>query len=188
MGGATNSSFLALIPKENGASSLDQFRPISLCNISYKIIAKIIANKLNPLLQSLILPNQGSFVADRRIWDNFILVQEAIHASNSRGEPGMVIKLDMANAFDRVEHNFLFKVMKKFGFNQDFISWTEACIASPWIAPLLNGRPTPFFKASIGLRTGFPLSPLLYVIMVETLNHTLEWENNNATILEIKIA
>jgi hypothetical protein len=188
MGGATNSSFLALIPKENGASSLDRFRPISLCNISYKIITKIIANRLNPLLRSLILPNQGGFVAGRQIWDNFILVQEAIHASNSRGEPGMAIKLDMANAFDRVEHNFLFKVMKKFGFSQNFISWMEACIASPWIAPLLNGRPTPFFKASRGLRQGCPLSPLLYVIMAETLNRTLEWESNNGTIPGIKIA
>jgi hypothetical protein len=65
MGGATNSSFLALIPKELGATSLDRFRPISLCNISYKIMAKIIANRLTPFLRSLILPNQGGFVAGR---------------------------------------------------------------------------------------------------------------------------
>jgi hypothetical protein len=85
VGGATNSSFLALVPKEHGASTLDRFRPISLYNTSYKIMAKIIANKLNPFLRSLILPNQGGFVASRQIWDNFILVQEAIHSSNSRG-------------------------------------------------------------------------------------------------------
>jgi hypothetical protein len=139
MGGATNSSFLALIPKEYGASTLDRFRPISLCNISYKIMAKIIANRLTPFLRSLILPNQGGFVAGRKIWDNFILVQEAIHSNNSRGESGMEIKLDMENVFDRVEHDFLFKVMQKFGFNHEFLSWTGACIASPWIAPLLNG-------------------------------------------------
>jgi hypothetical protein len=85
LGGATNSSFLALLPKEHGASSLNRFRPISLCNISYKILSKIIANRLNPLLSSLILPNQGGFVAGRQIWDNFILVQEAIHASSAFG-------------------------------------------------------------------------------------------------------
>jgi hypothetical protein len=151
-------------------------------------MAKIIANRLNPFLRSLILPNQGGFVAGRQIWDNFILVQEAIHSNNSRGESGMEIKLDMENVFDRVEHDFLFKVMKKFGFNQEFLSWTGACIASPWIAPLLNGRPTPFFRASRGLRQGFPLSPLLYVIMAETLNRTLEWESINDTIPGIKIA
>jgi hypothetical protein len=71
----------------------------------------------------------------------------------------MAIKLDMENAFDRVEHNFLFKVMEKFGFSQNFIAWTESCIASPWIAPLLNGRPGPFFKASRGLRQGCPSPP-----------------------------
>ena len=124
----------------------------------------------------------------RQIWDKFILVQEAIHASISRGELGMAIKLDMTNAFDRVEHNFLYKVMKKFGFSQDFISWMGTCIASPWITPLLNGRPTPFFRVFRGLRRGFPLSPLLYVIMEDTLNRTVEWESINGSIPGIKIA
>jgi hypothetical protein len=100
----------------------------------------------------------------------------------------MAIKLDMANAFDRVEHDFLFKVMKKFGFNQEFLSWTGACIASPWITPLLNGRPAPFFRTSRRLRQVCPLSPLLYVIMAETLNRTLEWESINGSIPGIKIA
>jgi hypothetical protein len=111
LGGSTNSSFLDLLPKEHGASSINRFRPISLCNISYKILSKIIANRLNPLLSSLILPSQGGFVVGRQIWDKFILVQEAIHTSSAQGESSMVIKLDMANAFDRVEHKFLFKVL-----------------------------------------------------------------------------
>jgi hypothetical protein len=100
----------------------------------------------------------------------------------------MAIKLDMENTFDRVEHDFIFKVMKKFGFSQDFISWTRTCIASPWIAPLLNGRPSPLFRASRGLRQGCPLSPLMYVIMAETLNRTFEWERINGSIPRIKIA
>jgi len=82
----------------------------------------------------------------------------------------MEIKMDMENAFDRVEHDFHFKVMHMFGFNQEFLSWTGSCISNPWIAPLLNGRPTPFSRASRGLRQGFPLSPLLYVIMEKYLN------------------
>jgi hypothetical protein len=85
MGSATNSSFLALILKEFGATSLDRFKLISLCNVSYKIMAKIIANQMTPLLKSLILPNQGGFVAGRKIWDNFILVQESIIQATSEG-------------------------------------------------------------------------------------------------------
>jgi hypothetical protein len=72
-----------LIPKEIEATSLDRFKPIYICNISYKIMAKIVANRMTPFLISLILPNQGGFVAGRKIWDNFILVQEAIHSSKS---------------------------------------------------------------------------------------------------------
>jgi hypothetical protein len=85
MGGATNSSFLALISKEKWVASFDRFRPISLCNVSYKIMSKIIVNRLEPFINSLILPNQGGFVAVRKTWDNFILIQEAIHSSFSRG-------------------------------------------------------------------------------------------------------
>jgi hypothetical protein len=69
----------------------------------------------------LILPKLGGFVAGYQIWDNFILVQEAIHASSTRGDSCMAIKFDMANAFDKVEHNFLFKVMGKFSFSQNFM-------------------------------------------------------------------
>jgi hypothetical protein len=60
----------------------------------------------------------------------------------------MVIKLDMANAFDRVNHDFLKAILQKFGFDQAFLSWVGSCISNPWISPLINGRPTPFFKAS----------------------------------------
>ena len=58
----------------------------------------------------------------------------------------MVIKLDLANAFDRVRHEFLFEVMRKFGFDSKFVKWIKSCISSPWIAPLVNGKVTNFFK------------------------------------------
>ena len=99
----------------------------------------------------------------------------------------MIIKIDMENAFDRVNHEFLYKVLNKFGFQSSFISWINACISNPWITPLINGRPTPFFQATRGLRQGFPLSPLLYVIMVETLNRRLEQERISKNILGLKI-
>jgi len=57
-------------------------------------------------------------------------------------EKGMVIKLDLANAFDQVRHKFLFGVMHKFGFGQEFIRWVWQCIFEPWISPLVNGRAT----------------------------------------------
>jgi hypothetical protein len=76
-------------------------------------LAKIIANRLKQIVPRLILPNQGGFVAKRQIWDNITLVQEAIHSSFNNREKGMVIKIDMENAFDRVKHSFLIEVLKK---------------------------------------------------------------------------
>jgi len=122
IGGSTNSAFLALIPKEKGAKTFDRFRPISLCNIGYKIITKIMANRLKNILLQLIPENQGGFVKGRMIWDNIILVQEAIHSSQKNGDKGMAVKLDLANAFDRVSHSFLYQVMRRFGFAPEFIS------------------------------------------------------------------
>ena len=121
LGGSTNSSFLALIPKEIGASSFTRFQPISLCNTGYKLVTKIIANRLKKIMPRIIPKNQGGFIKGRKILDNVILVQEAIHSNVNRKEKGMVVKLDLANAFDRVRYDYLFMVMEKFGFSSAFI-------------------------------------------------------------------
>ena len=86
----------------------------------------------------------------------------------------MVVKIDLANAFNRVNHPFLFQVMRRFGFASEFISWVKACISNPWIGLLINGRAAPFFQDSIGLRQGCPLSPLLYAIQASVLSFQLE--------------
>jgi hypothetical protein len=188
LGASTNSAFLALIPKEKGANAFNRFLPISLCNIGYKMITKVIANRLKSILPTIILENQGGFVHGRQIGDNFILVQEAIHSSLHRKEKGMVVKLDLANAFDRVRHSFLFDVMHKFGFGINFINWIRACISEPWIAPLVNGRATNFFKATRGLRQGCPLSPLLFVLQASVLRFYLDKKQLDQEIMGLNIA
>lgn len=188
IGGATNSSFLALIPKDKAPNSLSCFRPISLCNTSYKILSKILATRMKKVMGKIISETQGGFLVGHQILDNIFLVQESIHSSISKNHQGMAIKLDMANAFDRVNHDFLYAIMIKFGFSERFVRWVKACTNTPWIAPLVNGRPTTFFLATRGLRQGFPLSPFLYLLVVDSLSRKLHNLQSSRDLKGIKIA
>jgi hypothetical protein len=104
------------------------------------------------------------------------------------GEKCMIVKLDLANAFDRVRHVLFFQVLQKYGFNASFIQWIKACISNPWIAPLVNGRATNLFQASRGIRQGFSLSPLLYAIQDSTLSFQLEHCYSQQELMGIQIS
>ena len=82
-------------------------------------------------------------MSTRQILDNIVLVQEAVHSNK---EKGMIIKMDMANTFDHGRHSFLFEVLKKFGGNEFFITMIQSYTSTPWLSPLVNGRPIGFFK------------------------------------------
>ena len=104
------------------------------------------ANRLKSLLHKLVSHNQGGFIKGRQILDNVILVQEMIHSSKSRKDKGMIIRIGMANAFDRVKHSFMYRGLEKIKFIIPFIMQIKACIGGLWIAPLINGRPFSFSK------------------------------------------
>jgi len=181
-------SLLSLILEENGAVNFGRLCPISLCNTSYKILTKVIATRIKKILPIIIPKNQGRFIKGRHIVDNIIPVQEALHSNIRRKDKGMIIKLELANVFDRVRHNFLFRVMENFGFSPTFINWIKSCIGSPWIAPLVNGRTTKFFQASRGLRQSCPLSPLLYSIQASVLSFQLDHCQTHKNLLGLRIS
>lgn len=186
IGGCTNSSHPAFIPKENQPTTFSCFQPISLCNSSYKIFTNILATHLKPLLPSIISENQGGFMASRKISDSILLVQEAIHSSHSRKEKGFILKLGLANTFDRVRHSFLIAVLQKMGFAAPFLDLMKACIMGPWISPLVNGRPGPPFQSSRGLRQGCPLSPYLFILMAKSFSSALDHKRWAGLITGIK--
>ncbi|CAA0824144.1 Unknown protein, partial [Striga hermonthica] len=158
------STFIILIPKTSGPSFWSDYRPISLCNVTNKIISKILNSRLAPLLPHLVSPNQSGFIKDRVISDNILLAQEMIHDishANRKRTPNLVLKLDMAKAYDRVEWSFLRKVLFWMGFPNHWINFVEACVEHCTFSVLINGRPMTFFPSTRGLRQGDPLSPSL---------------------------
>ena len=101
-----------------------------------------------------------------------------------RKQQGMAIKLDMANAFDRVNHLFSFEIISNFGFSTRFIIWIKACINNPRIAPLVNGRPTKFFQSTGGIMKGYPVSPYLYLMAVYSIEESC---GTNKTFMILKV-
>ena len=167
-----NHTLITLVPMKTSSHSVHHFRPISLCNISYKIISKILANRLKNVLPKIISPLQSAFVPVRNIQDNSILVHELIHTfKNKRGRKGfMFLKMDMEKAFDQMEWQFLLAIMKKLGFNDTWIGWIEARISSSSFSILINGSPFGMISPARGLRQGDPFSPFLFILGSEVFS------------------
>ena len=116
-----NHTFITLIPKRKNPVFASEFRPISLCNVLYKIFSKVLANRLKKILPNIITKNQSAFTKSRLISDNILVAFKSLHSMQKHiGKEGfMAIKLDMSKACDKVEWSYLQSIMEKMGFTKN---------------------------------------------------------------------
>ncbi|XP_027156460.1 uncharacterized protein LOC113757300 [Coffea eugenioides] len=184
---SVNHTIISLIPKVKNHTSLKQYRPISLCTTVYKIIAKVLANRLKQVLHHCISKNQSAFIPGRQILDNIMLSHEFIHYLNNKrlGKDGfMAVKLDMSKAYDRVEWRFLDAVMNKIGFND---RWRK-CMSTVSYSFTINGETREYVSPQRGIRQGDPLSPYLFLLCSKGLSSLLHTATEEKRIRGLKLS
>ena len=173
-----NEKLICLIPKCQSPKSLNNYRPISLCNSIYKVVTKIMVAQIRPFLDKIISPIQAAFVLGRKWLDNIIIAQELIHSlDNKKGSMGfMVVKVDLTKAYGRIEWSFIHKVLLAFHFPQKLIELIMSCISTTSMSLLFNGGKLSAFKPSRGICQGDHLSPYLFILCMEYIGQLIEKE------------
>ena len=164
-----NTSVTALLYKEKGdTDDLKNYRPISLINVDLKILTKTLTNRLKTVLPSIIHFTQTA-VDGRRIDNTVHMLRDFVQLANTENLESAFIFLDQEKAFDRVNHAFLYKTMRAFGIGPVFIHWIRLIYSNATTRVKVNGFLSKNIPLRRGVRQGCPLSPLLYVLIIEIL-------------------
>ena len=164
-----NTSVIKIIYKGKGETYLlYNYRPISLINVDIKILTKSLANRLKYILPTIIHASQTA-VYGRKIDQTIHTIRDLIELANKEDEPAAFIFVDQEKAFDRVNHDFLYKTMRAFGIGETFIQWVSKIYSSASSVLNINGFLSKQIPLKRGVRQGCPLSSLLYVLVIEVL-------------------
>ena len=143
-----NSMFLVLVPKKGGADDLRDYRPISLVGGLYKLLAKVLTNRLKKVVSKMVSPTQNAFIEKRQILDAALIANKAIDSLLKGDEAGVLCKLDLEKAYDHINWDFLLTVLQKMGFGEKWASWIRWCISTASFSVLINGSLAGFFQST----------------------------------------
>lgn len=169
-------TLVVLIPKVEPLANFKDFRPISLCNVIYKLISKVLVNRMRPLLARIVSPLLSNFIPGGGTMDNAIILEEVLHHmhKSKRKKGDIILKLDLEKAYDWVEWTFLRDTLTLFRFPPIIIDLIMHAITSSSLSLLWSGCRTSPFNPTRGLRQGDPLSPYLFVLCMERLGAMIE--------------
>jgi len=177
---SVNCTTLTLIPKVANPNSVQEFRPIACCTIIYNIISRILTTKLKLVVESIVGESQSAFIEGRNILDNVIIAHEMVKGYNKKGvSPRCCIKIDIRKAYDSVEWPFLRMILIEYGMPVKFVELIMVCVSIVSYFLILNGGLTNRFQWKKGLRQGDPMSPYLFVLVMEYLNKALKELKDN---------
>ncbi|KAK1681825.1 hypothetical protein QYE76_042673 [Lolium multiflorum] len=168
-----NQALLTLLPKRPDTHELGDYSPISLIHLVAKVFAKVLSLRLASRLDDLVSKSQNAFISGRSLHDNFILVRQSMRLLHQLREPRVLLKLDLAKAFDTISWPFLFEVLRQYGFSTRFLDWLAILLSSANTRVMINGDPGPPIWHRRGLRQGDPLSPQ-FVLAVDALGRLIK--------------
>lgn len=161
-----------LIPKkvhEGTVRKVTDYRPITLCNVDYKVYAKVLASRLQCVMGKLVGQHQTCAIKGRSIQTNIHVLRTILDDSRTGGNQVAALQVDLAKAFDRVNHTFLFTVLQEMGIGQSFLDRVKLCYNSVATKLIVNNQCTGAVPLRSSVRQGCPLSPLLFDIYLEPL-------------------
>ena len=171
-------SVITLIFKKGIRTDIANYRPISLTNIDYKILAFTLASRIQSVIAEIVSPDQVAYVKKRFIGTNVRLISDVFNHYNYKNEDGVMMFLDFKKAFDSIEWDFIFSALDKFQFGEQFKQWIKLLYYRPIAAIKNNGYLSNDISLFRGVRQGCPVSALLFILCMEILSNSIKQNPN----------